>query len=256
MFQKMLFTILITISVLLTVTVVFPHEKGFSVTIPQATMPPEIDGIGKDVIWQFAPEVTIDNINTGGKVKKGEVSTAKAVYDKDNIYVLFINNSLDTRKMQMVAQKHDQDIWKDEENELFIDTEHDAAKPYYHIMINAKNVTQDAHNGGAENGWEAKLESATKINQADKNWVLEIKIPFKDLEVKKMPVGKTWGWNFNRHIVPKGGKDTWTGWATTGASFHTPNRFGDLNFGTDMFVVNARDKISTTWGALKALKLQ
>ena len=156
----------------------------------------------------------------------------------------------------MVAQKHDQDIWKDEENELFIDTEHDAAKPYYHIMINAKNVTQDAHNGGVENGWEAKLESATKINQADKNWVLEIKIPFKDLEVKKMPVGKTWGWNFNRHIVPKGGKDTWTGWATTGASFHTPNRFGDLNFGTDMFVVNARDKISTTWGALKALKLQ
>ena len=167
MFQKMLFTILITISVLLTVTVVFPHEKGFSVTIPQATMPPEIDGIGKDVIWQFAPEVTIDNINTGGKVKKGEVSTAKAVYDKDNIYVLFINNSLDTRKMQMVAQKHDQDIWKDEENELFIDTEHDAAKPYYHIMINAKNVTQDAHNGGAENGWEAKLESEPPSNVID-----------------------------------------------------------------------------------------
>ena len=78
MFQKMLFTILITISVLLTVTVVFPHEKGFSVTIPQATMPPEIDGIGKDLIWQFAPEVTIDNINTGGKVKKGEVQAAIA----------------------------------------------------------------------------------------------------------------------------------------------------------------------------------
>ena len=62
MFQKMLFTILITISVLLTVTVVFPHEKGFSVTIPQATMPPKIDGVGKDVIWQFTPELTVNDL--------------------------------------------------------------------------------------------------------------------------------------------------------------------------------------------------
>ncbi len=124
------------------------------------------------------------------------------------------------------------------------------------IMINAENVTQDAHNGALENAWEPKLESASKINDADKNWVLEVQIPFKDMDIKKMPVGETWGWNFNRHIVPKAGGDTWTGWATTGASFHTPDRFGDLVFGADTFAVSPRDKAATTWGALKTLRLQ
>ena len=57
MFQKILSTILITISVFLTATAVFPHEKGFSVTIP-----PKIDGVGKDVIWQFTPELTVNDL--------------------------------------------------------------------------------------------------------------------------------------------------------------------------------------------------
>lgn len=256
MLRRILPTFIITIFVLSIPMMVWAHEKGYEVTIPRALLAPKIDGDAGDIIWRFAPEVVVDNINTGGKVKKDEISTAKAVYDNDNIYVLFINKSLDTKKMQRVAPGHDGNVWKDEENELFIDVEHDAAKPYYHIMINADNVTQDAHNGANENGWEPKLESATKINDAKKHWVLEVKIPFKDLDVKKAPTGDTWGLNFNRHIVPKGGKDTWTGWATTGPSFHTPNRFGNLTFGNDTFAVSPKDKATTTWGKLKTVKLQ
>ncbi len=123
-------------------------------------------------------------------------------------------------------------------------------------MINAANVTQDDHSGGAEGAWEPKLASAAKIHDADKNWVLEVKIPLKDLDVKKTPTGETWGWNFNRHIVSKDGTDIWTGWATTGPSFHTPNRFGNLTFGDKAFAINPKDKASTTWGALKTLRIQ
>ena len=47
----------VTISVFLTATVVFPHEKGFSVTIP-----PKIDGAGKDGIWQFTPALTVNDL--------------------------------------------------------------------------------------------------------------------------------------------------------------------------------------------------
>jgi len=61
-FQKILSEILITISLFLTATAVFPYEKGFLVTIPQATMPPKVDGVGKDVIWQFTPELTVNDL--------------------------------------------------------------------------------------------------------------------------------------------------------------------------------------------------
>lgn len=256
MLRRILPTITIAIFVFSMAASVVAHEKGYEVTIPQALVPPKIDGVADDIIWQFAPEVIIDNINTGGKVKKDQISTAKAVYDKDNLYVLCINFVADTKKIQTVSPGHDQDVWADEENELFIDIEHDGASPYYHIMINAANVTQDDHNGGAEGAWEPKLASAAKIHDADKNWVLEVKIPLKDLDVKKSLVGQTWGWNFNRHIVSKDGTDIWSGWATTGASFHTPDRFGNLTFGDKAFAVNPQDKAPTTWGALKTLRIQ
>lgn len=232
-------------------TTVSAHEKGFEITIPQALVAPKIDGVADDAIWRLAPEVIIDNINTGGKVKKDEISTAKAAYDNDNIYVLLINFVLDAKKIITASPGHDKDVWKDEENELFIDPKHSGGKPYYHIMINAKNVTQDDQNGGLEGGWEPKLESATKISDANKNWVLELKIPLKDLDVKKLPVGETWSWNFNRHIVPP---DTWTGWATTGPSFHTPARFGDMTFGKEALAVNPTEKLGTTWGTIKLMR--
>jgi hypothetical protein len=244
---------MITTFVFLVAAAAIAHEKGFEVEIPQAKVPPLIDGVADDAIWQFAPEVLVDNINTGGKVKDDQISTAKAAYDAENVYVLFINFVTDTKKIQTVSPGHDQNVWMDEENEIFIDVEHDAAHPYYHIMINAKNVTQDDHNGAAEGAWEPKLESKTKVNDADKNWVLEVKIPFSDLGVKKTPLGETWGWNFNRHIVPP---DIWTGWATTGASFHTPTRFGDLIFGAESFAVNPKDKAATIWAALKTDRAQ
>ena len=58
------------------------------------------------------------------------------------------------------------------------------------------------------------------------------------------------GWNFNRHIVS--GVDLWTAWSTTGAGFHTPDRFGALIFGEAITAVDAKGKLSTLWGRLKA----
>ena len=159
----------------------------------------------------------------------------------------FENLEPDTGAITTISPGHDQNVWADDENELFIEPNHAGAQPYFHIMINAENTTQDDENGGAAAAWEPDLESATQIY--NDNWVLELKIPFKDLGFDEAPVGETWGWNFNRHIMA--GDDIWTSWTFVGAGFHTPEQFGDLIFGTEKAAVEPSGKLAGTWGSIK-----
>jgi len=224
-------------------------EPGYELTIPKTPTPPKIDGVLDDAIWAATTPVQVDNINTGGKVDAPYVSDAWAAYDDDFLYVAFRNGEPDPSKLTTASPGHDQDVWKDDEIELFIEPAYAGAKPYYHIMINAANVTQDDESGGVGAGWEPpSLESAVEIG--DKDWVIEIKISLADLGQTQVPAeGTQWGFNFNRHIVS--GVDFWTGWSTTGPSFHTPERFGTITFGAVVAAVAPVGKVTTSWGSLK-----
>lgn len=243
--RKTLVTMLILTGLMSTIT--FALEPGFEYVIMQTANPPTIDGNLDDAIWAAVEAVKIENINTGGVVPAERVSMAKAVYDDKYLYVAIDNGEPDPSKITTVSPGHDQDVWKDDENELFMDPQADGEKPYFHIMINAANTTQDAESGGADGAWESKVESATEIGA--KNWVLEARIPLESLGLEESPAGQEWGWNFNRHIVS--GVDIWTSWSTTGPSFHTPNRFGKATFGEAVTAIDAKAKLSTTWGRLK-----
>ena len=97
--------------------------------------------------------------------------------------------------------------------------------------------------------WEPHLESATRIYKD--RWVLEVNIAFKDFGYDNTPIGETWGWNFNRHIMT--GVDIWTGWSKTGSSFHTPNRFGNLSFGMIQTTLQPLNKLVGIWGSIKVI---
>lgn len=237
------------VGVLVSVSAGQAHEKGFTLTIPQTSVAPKVDGNLDDAIWLAFKPVVWGNINIGGEVGKDEMSESWAAYDAKNLYIAFRNFSPNPADIVTVSAGHDSDVWMDEEIELFIEPAHAGAGPYYHVMINAKNVVADSQDGGGlAIAWESKLTSAAKIGA--KEWTVEIVMPFEGLDQKAAPIGKTWGWNFNRHIFTKKA-DIWTGWAITGASFHTPARFGDLTFGNQTLAVDPGGKAVSTWAVLK-----
>ena len=238
------------VSVLMGILVipVSAHEPGYVIEIPRTIVPPVIDGKLDDAIWKAAESVEWGNIDTGGEVDKDQYSESWAAYDDKFLYIAFKNLEPNTGKLTNASGGHDQDVWRDDEDEVFIETNHSGAGPYFHVMINSENTTQDSEDGGGIGpAWEPDMQSATHVY--DDYWALEIKIPFKDLDIEGPPVGETWGWNFNRHIMA--GVDIWTGWATTGPSFHTPERFGDLIFGTQKLAVQPADKRFGTWAGVK-----
>jgi hypothetical protein len=247
-FRNLLLVIVVLILVNVLAPAGFAHEPGYEITIPQAMVPPKIDGRLDDPIWNISEPVEWGNINTGGEVDEDQFSYSWAAYDKEFIYVAFRNMEPNTDNLLTAAVGHDQNVWEDDENEIFIEPNHMGTTPYFHIMINADNVTQDAESGGAEDGWEPDMDSETQIY--NDNWVLEVQIPFEDLGIEEAPIGETWGWNFNRHIMT--GAGVWTGWATTGDSFHTPERFGDLTFGLEQIAVQPSGKLTAAWGWIKS----
>jgi len=230
-------------------SVTMASEPGYEITIPKLTAPPNIDGVLDDAVWQVAPTALVEHLNTdaGDPVDAVYVATAMAAYDDSKLYVAFRNGEPNPGAITTVSPGHDDSVWADDEIELFIEPALAGAQPYYHIMINAANVTQDDESGGAGADWEPALESAVSIG-AD-YWAIELAIPFADLGMTSAPDGQTWGWNFNRHIVS--GVDYWVAWATTGAGFHTPERFGQLTFGEVLASVDPSTKLATSWGSLK-----
>ncbi len=247
MFRTIVFIIAALIFVNVSASIGFAHGPSDDVVIPQATAAPNIDGKLDDGLWNAFEPVEWGNINDGGEVDDDQFSRSWAAYDDKFLYVAIENLEPNTGKLTTIAPGHDQDVWKDDENELFIEPNHLGAQPYFHIMINAENTTQDGESGGLDNAWEPELESATQINKD--SWVLELKIPFKDLGFDSAPVGETWGWNFNRHIMA--GVDFWTSWTFVGASFHTPDQFGHLVFGIEKAAVDPTGKLAGTWGSIK-----
>jgi len=216
--------------------------------IPVTIVPPKIDGVLDDAIWRVAPSVTIGILDSGGEVDTEYFSTAWAVYDSDKLYVAYKNFDPNPKAITCQNMGRDSDVWQDDECELFIEPANVGAEPYFQFCINAEGEIFDQEAGGEGLAWDAKsLQCATKVY--DDHWVLEESLAFEDMDIKEAPVGETWGWNFNRHIVS--GVDLWTGWSETGLSFHTPSKFGDVVFTQEKLAVNGIEGISTTWGRIK-----
>ena len=245
----MIRNILLTAIGLLLASTGIAHEPGYEIIIPQITVPPRIDGNLDDAIWRAFEPVEWGNINTGGEVDKDQFSRSWAAYDDKFIYVAFENLEPDTASLTTDQKIRDIDVWMDDAAELFIEPNNVGNEPYFQIVINADNLTYDDENGGLKRAWNPRLESATRIY--NDRWVLELKIPFEDFGFDRTPTGETWGWNFNRHIMTNA--STCTGWATTGPSFHTPQRFGDLTFGMILTSAKPSDRLAGTWGSIKKL---
>jgi hypothetical protein len=215
----------------------------------QAIVPPKIDGVLDDAIWASAPSVTLGLINEGGTIEEEYRSTAWVVYDSEKIYFAFKNMVPNPSKIVVQHAGRDSDTWEDEENELFIEPNNVGAEPYFQFCINAECEIYDQESGGQATTWDAKsLQCASEIY--DDYWVLEGSFAFEDLDVDEAPVGETWGWNFNRHIVAD--VDIWIGWSETGSSFHTQGKFGDIVFTREKLAVRHTERISNTWGRIKS----
>ncbi|MDD5597842.1 MAG: carbohydrate binding family 9 domain-containing protein [Victivallaceae bacterium] len=181
---------------------------------------PVLDGRLDDPCWRNADKITGFRL-IFGKGPAREQTVGTIVYDAENIYLGISCKESNVKKLLATQTVHDSPVWKDDCLEIFFDTNCDRAT-YYHFVVNSLGTKFEEK--GQDKSWNAEWNVKTAIG--DGQWSAEVAIPFSAIGARPGP-DTVWGFNLGRaqRILPE-----FSGWANTGASFHTPKKFGLLVF--------------------------
>lgn len=224
------------------------HHAGY--TIRHATGPITIDGKGDDAAWQSAPKSPAFTTAEGGRELSG-TTTARLLWDETNLYALI--EVADTDVFTPLSG-HDDDLWKYDVVELFIDADRSGAG-YVELQVNPKNAQFDAffpqtRAQPSDKKWNAGMTSAVVVDGSvddrddkDRGYTAEIAIPLAavrgtsaTMKVNTPPaVGDRWRLNVVRVDGARGDDHlsaaTWN--PITIGDFHALGRMLTVTFGDD-----------------------
>ena len=228
-------------------------------TAPYTKTAPIVDGNLDDVAWRQAPWTANFIDIEGEKVQRPRFQTrAKIMWDMEYLY---IGAWMVEPHVWGTLTEHDSVIFHDNDFEVFLDPDGDAAE-YYELEINALGTTWDLFlpvayrdGGKAQNSWEIPgLQSAVHVSgtindpsDADRGWSVELALPWdvlREYANKPSPPheGDTWRINFSRvqwqHDVVDGRyvkrpgvpENNWVWTPQFQIDMHQPEHWGYLHF--------------------------
>ena len=215
-----------------------PREAWPGFPVPAGMIPPPVgkvptrtgritlDGTVDDPGWQAG--LRFDMARDRFDQKDGPENTFRLCYDRDALYFAARCPIPAGTKLAVPGRGRDHPAaWKNDGLELFIDPTGTGLR-YAQIVISALGDTYesalDFAPGSAQFGdldWNPAIEVAAR--QTESEYVLEARIPF-DQFLPKPQADDTWGFNVCRatSVVQT--------WSPTYGHFHTPSRFGRLQF--------------------------
>ncbi len=216
------------------------------IVIPKIEEEIRIDGNFNEPVWGNAAIITPFFHNDGSGIET-ETTLLRICYNTSFLYLGWICSDSD---IQATMTRHDANLWEEEVVEFFLAPQ--TLTRYFELQWNPLGTSFDGiiQNTLNDEGFSIKrdlnrdwnpenIQSAVivegKLNDTsspDKEWRVEVAIPFSDLEVTPPKQGDVWRVNFYRYNRTKGKKTEHVAWSPTRTkTFHEPNRFGYLEFG-------------------------
>jgi hypothetical protein len=186
---------------------------------------PLIDGKLDDEAWQGLEELNV-NLNKENAAPSELKTIAKIARDKDFLYISIFCEEPNAKKIADSFKKHDGEVWKENEIELFFDPL-SRQESFSQICVNTLGTIFDAKKnkeGKIDKSWESNARVATR--KGNEYWTMEIAIPLKSLKEKVRP-GDIWGMNICRVRTVAYPRE-YTCWSPTFGLFGQPKRFGKL----------------------------
>lgn len=199
-------------------------EKKPVVTAHKITTAPEVDGALDDKSWRQAP-VIAGFIQTDGGGLPAVRTKAMAAWTNDALYLGLRCHELDMNTLTAATTERDGPVWDDDCIKLFIDPNHNHHN-WFELVCNTDGICFDQFKQEGGESWDAEWTVACQ--KFDKYWEAEIMIPFA-IFGKPPQIGTVWGFNIGRDSKAS---DQRIEWSCTYGKTHSPNRFGDLIFGS------------------------
>jgi hypothetical protein len=219
-----------------------------TLTVPQTTTPPTIDGRLDDAAWRNAAGTgALANVATGAAAGESEShGNVRLLWDAQNLYMAW-----DVQDDNLVESgtTRDAHYWENDTTELLLDPNGDG-RNYYELQVSPGGHTFDSLQPQPPSGgsfgtltWNPNLRVGVQRNgtlgntaDTDTGYSVEVAIPWTDINngAAHTPpqVGDTMRANFFLMDKPKAGAQRFAGWsAPHGGSFHATDRFGTLTLG-------------------------
>ncbi|MEY8849106.1 DUF5916 domain-containing protein [Psychroserpens sp. XS_ASV72] len=168
--------------------------------IQRTSIPPKIDGILDDDVWQNAMEATNFTQfrpNAGVKDSLENRTVVKMTYDDKAIYFAAYLYDDPSKIMKQLTSRDN--FGQADFFGIILNPNNDAQNDT-EFFVFSSGTQADAvasPSNGEDFGWNAVWDSAVKIN--DDGWVVEMKIPYRALRFSNREV-QTWGVQFHRHF--------------------------------------------------------
>ena len=180
--------------------------------------------------WRAIPAAVFCDAVSSAAPQQG--TSVRAVWDAEELRVLM--HGADTHAWATLTER-DAPLYEEEVVEVFLDPAGDL-ESYFEIEVNPLNAVLDLvlrrNRSGYVKDFAWRCEGLrTAVAKSATAWSAEFSIPFPSLIAAPPEVGDRWRANFCRIDRPPGGPRELTAWSPTGrANFHTPERFGILEF--------------------------
>ncbi|MDX1632178.1 MAG: DUF5916 domain-containing protein [Thermoanaerobaculia bacterium] len=164
--------------------------------IPRTSGPIEVDGRLDEEAWEEAAEISADyEIMPGENVQPPVRTDCRLTYDAAKLY--FGCRALDPEPSAIRAHLSDRDeAFRDDFVGIIVDTFNDDRRAF-ELFVNPLGVQMDLSRSDTASGnqedpsWDAIWESAGRITE--EGYVVELAIPFHQLEFQHTEGEQTWG---------------------------------------------------------------
>ena len=208
------------------------RKKPPVLKVPRTSSQMTIDGILSEEIYKaITPPAFVDKMGEAAEYK----TYLYATHDAKNLYLVFINYEPEIKRLKSACtQKDIGRIWMDDCIIIFLCPNPKNRKKCYQFIINAKGVTWDGRHGFRKDGafdlaWNSRIKAVSAIQKY--RWIIEARIPLRDIGIKNITTGKSIAANFYRGRVTTG-PQTFSCWSPIiKGDLFAPKRFGILKLG-------------------------
>jgi predicted TIM-barrel fold metal-dependent hydrolase len=196
------------------------------------------DGLGSP-LWQTAPTTSIDQASVDGSVRPEMSTSVRALWSEKFLYLAYecpftdltVFPSRSSQAKRFDLTKDGVSLWDKDVVEAFIGTDSENPRRYAEFEVAPTNERLDlmiTNLPQKDFAWNSLFESTVKIDKHQRIWTCLVRVPIKSLSVAEPSVGTRWRLNLYR--CDRADKAFLAFRPTLTGTFHTPERFGILEF--------------------------